>query len=228
MALINCPECGRQVSSQAATCPGCGVALAGVSRAPGGLQPGGVGGGSVPLGPEQTVWEATPSLLLLLGQVVRVALVVVAAIVLLAVVIPGVLGAMGDVGRTTWVNPAQAPLLLGLVIGGYLLFRAVRIGLLAARLKTTRYRASNQRITVESGLLSRSNAEVDLRSVDDLVFEQGPVERLLGIGTVTVVSSDKTAPRLRLRGVKDPKATRELIRTHVYAATQRQLFTRST
>lgn len=27
MALINCPECGHQVSDKAATCPNCGVTL---------------------------------------------------------------------------------------------------------------------------------------------------------------------------------------------------------
>ena len=29
MALINCPECGQQVSDKAAICPHCGVAIAG-------------------------------------------------------------------------------------------------------------------------------------------------------------------------------------------------------
>lgn len=28
MALIKCPECGKQVSDKAATCPNCGVAIA--------------------------------------------------------------------------------------------------------------------------------------------------------------------------------------------------------
>jgi hypothetical protein len=42
------------------------------------------------------------------------------------------------------------------------------------------------------------------------------------------VSSDRNTPRLQLVGVKDPKATRELIRSQAYALTQRQLFTRST
>lgn len=31
MALINCPECGNQVSEQAATCPKCGVQIQGAS-----------------------------------------------------------------------------------------------------------------------------------------------------------------------------------------------------
>lgn len=32
MALIDCPECGREVSSAAATCPNCGVAIASKSE----------------------------------------------------------------------------------------------------------------------------------------------------------------------------------------------------
>lgn len=27
MALINCPECGKEISDQAETCPNCGIAL---------------------------------------------------------------------------------------------------------------------------------------------------------------------------------------------------------
>ena len=37
MALINCPECGKQVSSVAANCPSCGYPIAGPGQAP--IQP---------------------------------------------------------------------------------------------------------------------------------------------------------------------------------------------
>jgi hypothetical protein len=51
---------------------------------------------------------------------------------------------------------------------------------------------------------------------------------LLGIGELLVVSSDKLAPRIVLAGVHDPRGIRELIRTHAYQASQRQVFMRST
>jgi hypothetical protein len=35
MALITCPECTREISDQAATCPGCGVSIAGQASAGG-------------------------------------------------------------------------------------------------------------------------------------------------------------------------------------------------
>lgn len=31
MAIIKCPECGRQISDKAPTCPSCGVEIAGKS-----------------------------------------------------------------------------------------------------------------------------------------------------------------------------------------------------
>jgi membrane protein YdbS with pleckstrin-like domain len=222
MALINCPECGKQVSSLAASCPHCGFALA---SAAGGLGAARMGAAaSPPSTAEQTLWESSPSLRLLLGETLGVLLVVLAVALGAAIVFP----AFRDVARNSWVDPSKAPLVLTVVLLAYVLVRGIRIALRAARLRATRYRLTNQRLVVETGLVSRTLAEVDLRSVEDLVFHQGPVERLLGIGRVSVVSSDRNAPRVQLVGVKDPKGTRELIRTQAYAATQRQLFTRST
>ncbi len=222
MALINCPECGKQVSSQAASCPSCGIALAGPAGALGGLKVGPAVG--APSTAEKTLWEASPSPVLLLGQAMGVAFVVVVVLVLAALAFP----ALEEVGRSTWFDLSKAWLVLAVVLGAYVLLRGIRIGLSAARLRATRYRLTNQRLVVETGLVTRTLVEVDLRSVDDLVFRQGLMERLLGIGTVSVVSSDRNAPRLALLGVKDPRGTRELIRSQAYALTQRQLFTRST
>ncbi len=173
---------------------------------------------------EKTLWEASPSMLLLLSQTIAVLLVVLVLLVLAALAFP----ALAEVGRNTWFDPSKAWLVLAIVLGAYVLVRGTRIALSAARLRATRYRLTNQRLVVETGLVTRTLVEVDLRSVDDLVFRQGLMERLLGIGTVSVVSSDRNAPRLALLGVKDPRGTRELIRSQAYALTQRQLFTRST
>jgi hypothetical protein len=97
-----------------------------------------------------------------------------------------------------------------------------------ARVKSTHYRLTNQRLLIESGLLSKSVDEIDLRYVDDLEFRQSLLDRLLGIGQVFVVSSDKLAPKLTIQGIKDPRGLREKIRAHAYQVSQRQFFTRST
>jgi uncharacterized membrane protein YdbT with pleckstrin-like domain len=97
-----------------------------------------------------------------------------------------------------------------------------------ARIKNTRYKVTNQRIVIESGVFSRSLEEIDMRSVDDIEFRQTFLERIFGIGQVFIISTDKVAPRFALHGIPDPLKTRELVRATAYQASQRQLFTRST
>ena len=75
---------------------------------------------------------------------------------------------------------------------------------------------------------SKSLAEIDVRTIDDITFRQTIIERMLGIGEITIRSSDPTNPRVRLVGVPDPRQVRELIRNSAYQATRGQIFTRST
>jgi len=94
--------------------------------------------------------------------------------------------------------------------------------------KSTVYTVTNQRVLIERGILSKSLAEIDLRYIDETEFFQRVTERLLGIGSVTLISSDKVFPTTTLHSIKDPRALRELIRSHAYQVSQRQLFTRAT
>ena len=114
------------------------------------------------------------------------------------------------------------------VIGAYLVIRAVVLTTSVLRLRSTKYRLTNQRLLVEQGILSRSLDEVDLRTIDDSGFSQSPLERVQGIGTVWIVASDRHTPRLAMRGIQDPRSIRELIRENAYRMTQGQVFTRST
>lgn len=68
-----------------------------------------------------------------------------------------------------------------------------------------RYKVTDAKVSVESGILVRSVEHVLLVRVKDVAFEQNLVERLLGYGHVTVISADATAPLLVLRGVGDAK-----------------------
>jgi uncharacterized membrane protein YdbT with pleckstrin-like domain len=95
-------------------------------------------------------------------------------------------------------------------------------------LKSHRYRITNQRVVIESGVLAKRIDELDMRTVEDLDFRQSALERLLGIGDITVISSDRTDARTRLVGIAQPRELRELLRNAAYQATHRQLFTRQT
>ena len=106
--------------------------------------------------------------------------------------------------------------------------RLVRLGWRTLVLRSHRYGISNQRIMVESGVFSKTLAEIDVRTIDDITFHQTLVERMLNIGQIAILSSEPSTPRVRLVGVPDPRAVRELVRNSAYQATRGQLFTRST
>ena len=96
------------------------------------------------------------------------------------------------------------------------------------KLRSTSYTVTNQRVQIEKGIFAKSVEEIDLRYVEDSTFGQNVMERILGIGSVTLLSSDKTTPKYVLRSVRDPRGLREMIRTQAYQTSQRQVFTRST
>ena len=86
-------------------------------------------------------------------------------------------------------------ILLGLIV--------LIIPILAA--KALRYRVSSYRIDYERGILSKTGDTMELWHVDDIKFHQSFLDRMLGVGTITVMSDDQTTPELNLRGVPNPR-----------------------
>ena len=78
-------------------------------------------------------------------------------------------------------------------------------------LSFTRYRLSEDRIFVEKGFLNIHVEEVLFYRVRDLELQLKLTQRIFGVGTVCVHSSDKTAPDLYLLNVKHPREVKELI-----------------
>ncbi|MEO8036357.1 MAG: PH domain-containing protein [Acidobacteriota bacterium] len=115
-----------------------------------------------------------------------------------------------------------------LITAAIVVFQIITLLIAASRLRSTIYTLTNQRVMIETGLLSKKLSEIDLRYVDDTQFSQRFVDRMLGVGDITLISSDKAAPFYVLRGIADPRALRETIRSHAYRVSQRQIFTRAT
>ena len=82
----------------------------------------------------------------------------------------------------------------------------------------TRYRLSEDRLFCERGFLNIKQDEVLLYRVRDLQLNLKLTQRIFGVGTICVVSSDKSVPHLDLVNVKDPRAVKELIHKHVEEA----------
>jgi hypothetical protein len=191
---------------------------------------------------EETLWEGSPALKIL---ALDAAVTVVYAVALSLVVYLGYRPALHLLrGLSRQAAEAVTTYETGFrlaAIAFVLVMVGRRVGTLIWRgfaLRGHRYRLSNQRLVLESGVLSKSVTEIDIRTVEEISFHQSFAERLLGIGRISLVSSSPApagVPGLRrpgravqLLGVLDPRAVREKIRDAAYAATGNQVFMRST
>ena len=82
-------------------------------------------------------------------------------------------------------------------------------------LSFTRYSLSEDRLFLSVGFLSIKDEEVLLYRIRDITTSRTLWQRLFGVGTVTVASSDKTMPTITLKNIKNPLAVKELIHEQV-------------
>jgi membrane protein YdbS with pleckstrin-like domain len=89
------------------------------------------------------------------------------------------------------------------------------------RLRAVQYVVTTQRVRIVSGLLSKDIQEIELFRVKDTLVYQWFIQRLFGLGTITIISGDAHSPRLVLRGVPHAVELRERLRHEVIALRQR-------
>ncbi|MEK4238860.1 PH domain-containing protein [Paenibacillus sp. FSL H7-0714] len=83
------------------------------------------------------------------------------------------------------------------------------------RLNTTTYTITSQRIMVKTGLIGKNVEEIELLRVRDLSVAQSIMDRMLGIGTLTVFSDDASAPQLLFRKIHDAQTVKDVLRKAV-------------
>ena len=222
MPLVTCPDCGHQVSTSAAVCPQCNRPMSPQLAAPAAAAP----------AAEQVGWEGVPSLKAMLVEIVTTALYALVLPIAAFLAFEPALSLLGGLNAASANLVAESrPTIKLAVIGAVVLIVGARLARLAwhvAVLRGHRYRISNQRIVLETGAFSKRIDEIDMRTVEDIEFQQRFLERLLGIGQIAIVAADKQMSRFRLLGVEKPRELRELIRANAFQATQGQLYTRST
>lgn len=82
-------------------------------------------------------------------------------------------------------------------------------------LSFTRYALSEDRLFVSVGFLNIKDDEILLYRVRDIDTSRSLWQRLFGVGTVVIMSSDKSMPNLVLKNIKDPVAVKEIIHEQV-------------
>jgi membrane protein YdbS with pleckstrin-like domain len=208
VALITCPECGRQnVSDKAEACPQCAypiakklaVASAGAPRpGEGAPQDGEAAPQSAPEG-ERTVWAGTPSQLVntkaFLGW-----LLVAAVIIALPILIKNY---FSNVPNEVYYGFALAVIPLLILAWKWLAISCYR------------YEVTTERIKVRTGILSRDHEVVELYRVKDISLERPFIMRMFGLGNVIAITSDKTTPTVTFWAVRRPGELYEELRKFV-------------
>jgi membrane protein YdbS with pleckstrin-like domain len=124
-------------------------------------------------GDEQVVLLLRPHWKTLVRPVL-VAVVVVIAALIVEVVIPS--GKYAGVGRLAVAVVAMLALMLWLIAP-------------LLRWRMTTYELTTRRLRVRNGVVTRRGRDIPLARINDVSFEQGPLDRLLGCGRLVVESA---------------------------------------
>ncbi len=82
-------------------------------------------------------------------------------------------------------------------------------------LSFTRYAISEDRLFLSVGFLNIKDEEILLYRIRDINTSRTLWQRIFGMGTISVVSSDKTMPTLVLKNIKNPMQVKELLHSQV-------------
>lgn len=82
----------------------------------------------------------------------------------------------------------------------------------------TRYRLTDDKLIVSTGLFSINEEEIRLYRIMDVTLKRSLGERLWGLGTIHICSSDKTTPELDIKRVRQSADVKEMLSDMVEAA----------
>lgn len=78
-------------------------------------------------------------------------------------------------------------------------------------LSFTKYKLTNEKIIIESGLLSITQEEIRLYRIMDVTVSCSLWQRLFKVGTIHCCSADKSTPEFDIKDVKNPIQVKDLI-----------------
>jgi len=78
-------------------------------------------------------------------------------------------------------------------------------------LSFTTYYLSNEKLIIETGLFSKNEEEIRLYRIIDIGLKRTFGERIFGLGSIHVFSSDKSCPEFTIERIKDSKYVKDLL-----------------
>lgn len=85
----------------------------------------------------------------------------------------------------------------------------------------TKYYLTETKLLIKTGWLNVKEDEVRLYRIRDLRFTQSFADRMFGVGTVCVESTDVSIPRIDLQHVKQPRKVKEVLSASVEESRKR-------
>ena len=192
---MKCPTCSTDVPAESVYCPKCGQRLDGAPVMPAVDAPSKTdqvkaattaSRAAAANDTEVPLWKGAFSWKAMIGYWILALLVTIGAIVLSVVfaAVPMVGIAAGVIVLVLWV-----------VMLGYLLYQRLAL----------EYELTNQRLITRRGILTRVTNRVEVIDIDDVQFKQNIIERMLNVGSIHILSSDVSDPKMTIAGIDDVK-----------------------
>lgn len=89
----------------------------------------------------------------------------------------------------------------------------------------TKYSASEDRLFVESGFLNSVEKEIRLYRVLDVSLSRSLIQKIFGLGSVHVESTDRDLPRLEIKNIRDARDVKEMLSEMVESERKRNRVT---
>jgi hypothetical protein len=73
------------------------------------------------------------------------------------------------------------------------------------------YTLTDSRLIIRKGILARTEQQIRVHQIEDLVVNQSIIQLMLRVGRITIFSNDVDTPELTLEGVRSPRAVKDRI-----------------
>ncbi len=135
----------------------------------------------------------------------------------------GVVGALtiGLAERFNWLDGAAA---VGIIVGLLVVSGGFVIGRIVLIILSRRYRLTTQRLFIHRGILSQTVDQMELIRVDDVRIHKSVMDRMLGLGSIEILSTDTSNREISIEGIPNADQLAEAVRTNMHRLRSKSLY----